>query len=74
MITGINGALGAVVTIIFIYFFLDRVGRKPPLILGNSTPTNNRLKLNWSVRLTGDGYLAGCRGGHQRQMGRRGFD
>ncbi|KAJ7817746.1 general substrate transporter [Mycena olivaceomarginata] len=35
MITGINGALGAVVTIIFIYFFLDRVGRKSPLILGS---------------------------------------
>ncbi|KAJ7865183.1 general substrate transporter [Mycena olivaceomarginata] len=35
MITRINGALGAVVTIIFIYFFLDRVGRKPPLILGS---------------------------------------
>jgi hypothetical protein len=43
MITGINGALGAVVTIIFIYFFLDRVGRKSPLILGNLTPTNDRL-------------------------------
>ncbi|KAJ7195653.1 general substrate transporter [Mycena pura] len=34
MITGINGALGAVVILIFIYFILDRVGRKPPLILG----------------------------------------
>jgi len=34
MITGINGALGAIVTIIFIYFILDRVGRKPPLIFG----------------------------------------
>ncbi|KAJ6514761.1 general substrate transporter [Mycena vulgaris] len=34
MITGINGALGAVVTLIFIYFILDRVGRKPPLIFG----------------------------------------
>ncbi|KAJ7153688.1 general substrate transporter [Mycena filopes] len=34
MITGINGALGAVVTAIFIYFILDRVGRKPPLIFG----------------------------------------
>ncbi|KAJ7447131.1 general substrate transporter [Mycena galericulata] len=34
MITGINGALGAITTIIFIYFFLDRVGRKPPLIFG----------------------------------------
>ncbi|KAF7337060.1 High-affinity glucose transporter [Mycena venus] len=34
MITGINGALGAIMTIIFIYFILDRVGRKPPLIFG----------------------------------------
>ncbi|KAJ7157587.1 general substrate transporter [Mycena crocata] len=34
MITGINGALGAIVTFIFIYFVLDRVGRKPPLIFG----------------------------------------
>ncbi|KAJ6561696.1 general substrate transporter [Mycena capillaripes] len=34
LITGINGALGAIVTIIFIYFFLDRIGRKPPLIFG----------------------------------------
>jgi len=34
MITGINGALGAITTIIFIYFILDRVGRKPPLIFG----------------------------------------
>ncbi|KAJ7472655.1 general substrate transporter [Mycena latifolia] len=34
MITGINGALGAIVTLIFIYFILDRVGRKPPLIFG----------------------------------------
>jgi len=34
MITGINGALGAVVILIFIYFILDRVGRKPPLIVG----------------------------------------
>ncbi|KAJ7500333.1 general substrate transporter [Mycena galericulata] len=34
MITGINGALGATTTIIFIYFFLDRVGRKPPLLFG----------------------------------------
>ncbi|KAJ7111877.1 general substrate transporter [Mycena epipterygia] len=32
--TRINGALGAVVTLIFIYFILDRVGRKPPLIFG----------------------------------------
>ncbi|KAJ7767239.1 general substrate transporter [Mycena metata] len=34
MITGINGALGAVITAIFIYFILDRVGRRPPLIFG----------------------------------------
>ncbi|KAF7312738.1 General substrate transporter [Mycena indigotica] len=34
MITGINGALGAVVVLLFIFFVLDRVGRKPPLILG----------------------------------------
>ncbi|KAK7006233.1 putative MFS sugar transporter [Favolaschia claudopus] len=34
MITGINGALGAVTTIIFIAFILDRVGRKPPLVVG----------------------------------------
>ncbi|KAJ6620013.1 general substrate transporter [Mycena sp. CBHHK59/15] len=34
MITGINGALGAIVTIIFIFFFLDRFGRKPPLMFG----------------------------------------
>ncbi|KAJ7662981.1 general substrate transporter [Mycena rosella] len=34
MITGINGALGAVLTLVFIYFILDRVGRKPPLIFG----------------------------------------
>ncbi|KAJ7882280.1 general substrate transporter [Mycena leptocephala] len=34
MITGINGALGAIVTIIFIFFFLDRIGRKPPLYFG----------------------------------------
>ncbi|KAJ7067446.1 general substrate transporter [Mycena amicta] len=34
MITGINGALGAVVILIFIFFFLDRFGRKPPLIVG----------------------------------------
>jgi sugar porter (SP) family MFS transporter len=34
MITGINGALGAITTIIFIFFFLDRIGRKPPLYFG----------------------------------------
>jgi len=34
MITGINGALGAITTIIFIFYFLDRIGRKPPLIFG----------------------------------------
>ncbi|KAJ6459470.1 general substrate transporter [Mycena vitilis] len=34
MITGINGALGAIITIIFIFFFLDRIGRKPPLYFG----------------------------------------
>lgn len=34
MITGINGALGTVVTLAFIAFFLDRVGRKPPLVFG----------------------------------------
>jgi predicted MFS family arabinose efflux permease len=34
MITGINGALGVVVTGLFITFILDRVGRKPPLIFG----------------------------------------
>ncbi|KAJ7646478.1 general substrate transporter [Roridomyces roridus] len=34
MITGINGALGAITTIIFIFFFLDRIGRKPPLVVG----------------------------------------
>jgi len=34
MITGINGALGAIVTIIFIFFFLDRIGRKTPLYFG----------------------------------------
>jgi high-affinity Fe2+/Pb2+ permease len=37
MITGINGALGAIVTIIFIFFFLDRIGRKPPLYFGRFT-------------------------------------
>ncbi|KAG8810794.1 hypothetical protein FRC18_003884 [Serendipita sp. 400] len=34
MITGINGALGVIVTGVFITFILDRVGRKPPLIFG----------------------------------------
>ena len=34
LITGINGALGVVVTGIFITFILDRVGRKSPLIFG----------------------------------------
>jgi len=34
MITGINGALGSVITLVFIAFVLDRVGRKPPLIIG----------------------------------------
>ncbi|KAF7331345.1 General substrate transporter [Mycena kentingensis (nom. inval.)] len=34
LLTGINGALGAVVILIFIYFIIDRVGRKPPLIIG----------------------------------------
>jgi len=34
LITGINGALGTVVTLIFIYFILDRVGRKKPLLFG----------------------------------------
>lgn len=34
LITGINGALGVIVTGIFITFILDRVGRKKPLIFG----------------------------------------
>ncbi|KDQ16134.1 hypothetical protein BOTBODRAFT_269012 [Botryobasidium botryosum FD-172 SS1] len=34
LITGINGALGQVVTLVFIYFILDRVGRRLPLIVG----------------------------------------
>lgn len=34
MITGVNGALGVIVTGFFITFVLDRVGRKPPLIWG----------------------------------------
>lgn len=34
MITGINGALGVIVTGFFITFVLDRVGRRPPLIFG----------------------------------------
>jgi hypothetical protein len=42
MITGINGALGAVVTLIFIFFILDRIGRKPPLIFGMQTMLNFR--------------------------------
>lgn len=34
LITGINGALGTIVTGLFIAVILDRVGRKPPLIVG----------------------------------------
>jgi len=34
LITGINGLLGTVVTFTFISLFLDRFGRKPPLIIG----------------------------------------
>ncbi|KIM29846.1 hypothetical protein M408DRAFT_328641 [Serendipita vermifera MAFF 305830] len=34
LITGINGALGVIVTGVFITFILDRVGRKPPLLFG----------------------------------------
>jgi len=34
LITGINGALGQIVTLAFIYFVLDRVGRRLPLIVG----------------------------------------
>ncbi|KZV86359.1 general substrate transporter [Exidia glandulosa HHB12029] len=35
LLTGINGALGAVVLIFFITLVIDRVGRKPPLIIGS---------------------------------------
>ncbi|CUA68692.1 putative quinate permease [Rhizoctonia solani] len=34
LITGINNLLGQVVTFAFIYFILDRVGRRLPLIIG----------------------------------------
>ncbi|CEL59439.1 High-affinity glucose transporter OS=Kluyveromyces lactis (strain ATCC 8585 / CBS 2359 / DSM 70799 / NBRC 1267 / NRRL Y-1140 / WM37) GN=HGT1 PE=3 SV=1 [Rhizoctonia solani AG-1 IB] len=34
LITGINNALGQIVTFVFIYFILDRVGRRLPLIIG----------------------------------------
>ncbi|CAE6517214.1 unnamed protein product [Rhizoctonia solani] len=34
LITGINNLLGQVVTFVFIYFILDRVGRRLPLIIG----------------------------------------
>jgi len=34
LITGINGLLGNIVTAFFVYFILDRVGRKPPLLWG----------------------------------------
>ncbi|QRV72672.1 Sugar (and other) transporter [Ceratobasidium sp. AG-Ba] len=34
LITGINNALGQIVTFLFIYFILDRVGRRLPLIIG----------------------------------------
>ncbi|KEP54954.1 putative MFS sugar transporter [Rhizoctonia solani 123E] len=34
LITGINNLLGQVVTFLFIYFILDRVGRRLPLIIG----------------------------------------
>ncbi|CAE6399040.1 unnamed protein product [Rhizoctonia solani] len=35
LITGINNLLGQVVTFVFIYFVLDRVGRRLPLIIDN---------------------------------------
>ncbi|EJD39501.1 general substrate transporter [Auricularia subglabra TFB-10046 SS5] len=35
LIQGINGALGAVVLMFFITFVIDRVGRKPPLVIGS---------------------------------------
>ncbi|CCO26567.1 High-affinity glucose transporter [Rhizoctonia solani AG-1 IB] len=34
LITGVNNALGQIVTFVFIYFILDRVGRRLPLIIG----------------------------------------
>ncbi|CAE6424644.1 unnamed protein product [Rhizoctonia solani] len=34
LITGINNALGQIVTFVFIYYILDRVGRRLPLIIG----------------------------------------
>ncbi|CAE6487225.1 unnamed protein product [Rhizoctonia solani] len=34
LITGINNALGQIVTFVFIYCILDRVGRRLPLIIG----------------------------------------
>lgn len=34
LITGINNLVGQIVTFVFIYFILDRVGRRLPLIIG----------------------------------------